>query len=361
MAFLLKYVLKLCYALQQESAKCREEACGNMDNVLVIGGPGTISTAFIEELLQKQKSISIFTRSLNRDDDGVAARCRVFLGDRTDREALRAAIEAVRPDAVADFCCFRPDELNLLLPLLKETLTQYLFISTVDVYGYPLSRLPMRETDPKRAPNCRYAADKRACEQLLMQSPLAPKVTIFRPSYSMGKRFAITALSRSGGLTMVPRLRKGLPVLSPDDGKKRIHVSNARETGRMAARTVLNPASLGKAYNGCAPAAVTYDEYIGLFAKALGAAPNIVHAPTDQIYALADYRIFEENLLYDLTCHDIWFSAEAFHGDFPDFQWLNPVEDAVREFISFQDARGGFSSDRDPVECSVLRRLGYDG
>ena len=332
-----------------------------MGGVLLIGGPGTISSSCAETLLQKAFQVSIFTRSLRRDDEGVAARCRVILGDRMDRDALAAAIGEVRPDAVVDFCCFRPDELSLLLPLLPDSLEQYVFISTVDVYGYPLSRLPMREDDLKRAPNCRYAADKRACEQLLRQSPISSKVTIFRPSYSMGKRFAITALSRSGGLTLVPRLRQGLPVLSPDGGKKLIHVSNARDTGRMVAHTVLNPASLGKAYNGCAPAAIPYDEYIGLFAKVLGVEPNIAHAATDEIYELADYRIFEENLLYDLACHDIWFSAEGFLADFPDFQWLHPVEEAVREFIAFQDARGGFSSSTDPVESSVLRKLGYDG
>ena len=329
-----------------------------MGGVLFIGGPGTISSSCADDLLQNRIQVSVFTRSLRRDDDGIGGRCRVILGDRTDRAALKGAIEAVKPDAVVDFCCFRPEELNLLLPLLPESLKQYAFISTVDVYGYPLSRLPMREDDPKRAPNCRYAADKRACEQMLLQSPIAPKVTIFRPSYSMGRRFAITALSRSGGLTLVPRLRKGLPVLSPDEGGTLIHVSNARDTGRMVARTVLNPASLGKAYTGCAPLAISYDQYVGLFADALGVAPNIVHAPTEEIYALADYRIFEENLLYDLACHDIWFSTEGFLRDFPDFEWKHPVEEAVREFIAFQDARGGFVSDSDPVECSVLERLG---
>ena len=158
----------------------------------------------------------------------------------------------------------------------------------------------------------------------------------------------------------MPRLRQGLPVLSPDGGKKLIHVSNARDTGRMVARTVLNPASFGKAYTGCAPKPIPYDEYIGLFAKVLGVAPNIVHAPIDQIYALADYRIFEENLLYDLTCHDIWFSTENFLSDFPDFEWLHPVEEAVREYIDFQDARGGFASSVDLVESSVLRKLGFE-
>jgi hypothetical protein len=116
----------------------------------------------------------------------------------------------------------------------------------------------------------------------------------------------------------------------------------------MVARTVLNPASLGKAYTGCAEKALTYDEYVGLFATALMVRPNLVHVPAEKIYELADYRIFEENLLYDLTSHDVWFSAEGFLADFPDFRWTHPVEEAVREFIAFQNDQGGFSPTRTP-------------
>jgi hypothetical protein len=127
----------------------------------------------------------------------------------------------------------------------------------------------------------------------------------------------------------------------------------------MVACTVLNPGSLGKSYNGCAPKPISYDQYIGLFAAVLGVTPNIIHAPTDTIYELADWRIFEENLLDDLCRHDIWFSTEAFLSDFPDFEWLHSVEEAVKEYIDFQDARGGFSSSTDPVESSVLAKLKY--
>lgn len=328
-----------------------------MANILFIGGPGNISSSCAAELLSAGHDLSVYTRSTRRDDEGIAKRCRVFLGERMNQQALAHAIGAVKPEAIIDFCCFTPEQLNVLLPLLPKSLGQYVFISTVDVYGYPLSRLPMRETDPLRAPNCRYAADKRACEALLRQSPIASKTTIFRPAYSMGRRFALTALSRSGGLTLVPRLTKGLPILSPGDGQTLIHASNARDTGRMTARVVLNAASLGVAYNGCAENPITYDEYVALFAEALGVKARIVHVSVDDIYQAADYRIFEENLLYDLTSHHTAFSTEAFLRDFPDFRWQNPVAEAVREFIEYQQVRGGFQTAVDIVEDSVLARL----
>ena len=327
-----------------------------MKRVLFIGGPANISGSCAAALADKGFEVSIFTRSLSRDDAGIAPRCRLYFGDRMDACALSEAIRISQPEAVVDFCCFRPSELEALLCLLPKSLTQYILISTVDVYGYPLSRLPMREIDPLRAPNCRYATDKRACEQMIRQSPLSPASTIVRPAYAMGPRFALTALSRNGGRTLVPRLRANLPIISPDDGQHLLHAGTARDAGRMIAQMVLASQCLGRDYTVASPEAITYDEYLGLFAEALDVKPHIVHIPAEKIYEISDYTIYEENLLYDLTSYDISFSVDRFRDDFPTFQYIWPVRDAVREYISFQDARGGFACDTDRAESAALAR-----
>jgi len=126
----------------------------------------------------------------------------------------------------------------------------------------------------------------------------------------MGPRFALTAVSRNGGRTLVPRLRKSLPVISPDDGQHLLHAGTARDAGRMIARLVLDPKCLGRDYTVASPAAITYDGYLGLFAEALDVNPRIVHIPTEKIYEFSDYTIYEENLLYDLTSHDVSFSVD---------------------------------------------------
>ncbi len=324
--------------------------------VLLIGGPGNISSHTIRALLQKGSQVGVYTRSLNRDDEGLARETEVFLGDRMDSAALKKALAAFSPDAIVDFCCFSPDQLLPLFHMLPESLTQYIFISTVDVYGYPLSTLPMPEDGVKSAPNCRYAADKRACETLLRQSPLSPKITIARPAYSMGPRFALTALSRSGGKTLVPRLRAGLPILSPGDGQGLLHAGTARDAGRMAAQLVLTPQAYGQDYTLAAAQASRYDDYIRLFAKALDVKADLVHIPVLDIYRLADYTIYEENLLYDLTAHDVAFSMDKFKRDFPDFNNEYPLYDGILEYIAYQEKMGGFQAPHDDLESLIISR-----
>ncbi|MGI6726805.1 MAG: NAD-dependent epimerase/dehydratase family protein [Christensenellales bacterium] len=327
-----------------------------MNKVLLIGGPANISSHSALDLLDRGFEVSIFSRSVSRDDFNVASRCEMIIGNRDDTQALRRAIQLIQPDCIIDFCCFYPYQMKGLLSQVPLSLKQLVFISTVDVYGYPLSRLPMREDDPKRAPNCAYAKDKRACEKMLRQSEISAISTVVRPAYSMGPRFALTALSRSGGLSLVPRLRTGLPVISPDDGQRLLHAGSARDSGRMIARLVLESVSIGRDYNVGAVAALPYDDYLTLFADALGTKANLVHIPTEQIYQLADAAIFEENLLYDLTSHDVSFSVNRFLKDFPDFEWIWSLESAISEYIAYQDAHSAFAFDALDLEDNIISR-----
>lgn len=325
-----------------------------MSRILFIGGPGNISGHTARALLDDGHEVAVFTHAHTRDDCEVLPECRLIEGDRMDVQALSGALESVRPDAVIDVCGFQPEQLAPLLSRIDGRCAQYLFISTCDVYGYPLSRLPQRETDPWAAPNCRYAADKVRCEKWIGDSLRDTAVTIVRPAYSMGPRFLLTATSRSGGRYLIPRLRREMPVLSPDDGGHLMHASNAADTGRMLARTVLCEKAYGTSYTLGAPHAISYDEYLSRIADVLGVRPRIVHVPVEEIYRLAAGDIEQENLLNDLTRYDVAFSMEQFLRDYPDFQWLHPIEEAISAFIRTQDALGVLENPRDAVEDRVI-------
>ncbi len=327
-----------------------------MRKVLFIGGPANISSHTAKALLDKGYQVGIYTRSLSRDDYQLADRVKVYLGDRMDGKALQSALEDFGPEAVIDFCCFSPTQLKPVLHVLPADLEQYIFISTVDVYGYPLSEVPMPEHSAKNAPNCRYAADKRACETLLRRSTISEKTTIVRPAYSMGPRFVLTALSRNGGSTLIPKLRAGLPLISPDDGRGFLHAGTAWDAGRMIAELTLVHKAYGQDYTVAAEQATAYDDYIAQFAAALGVMPRMVHIPTRDIYRLADYTIYEENLLYDLTSHNVAFSVDKFKEDCPEFRWEYPLSSAIPEYIAYQDKKGGFSNDLDDLESLIIRR-----
>ena len=114
-----------------------------MSRVLLIGGPGNISGGCAEELIAGGHPLAILKRSRDADPK-FADTVRFYHGDRTRESDLKAALDDFRPDAVVDFVCFEPERVEELVPLLPDS-AHYVLVSTVDTYGYPLSRIPMRE------------------------------------------------------------------------------------------------------------------------------------------------------------------------------------------------------------------------
>jgi nucleoside-diphosphate-sugar epimerase len=329
-----------------------------MRKVFFVGGPGNISSSTALDLLNRGYSLGIFTLTGRHDDEGIKDKVKMYYGDRNNTESLREAFESFRPDIVIDFTCFTPEQAQSMLDLAFGKVEQFIFISTCDVYGFPLSKIPMTENDSFNPPNCRYAADKRKCEELLWQRYESSgfPLTVVRTSYSMGKRFVITALSRAGGRYLIPRLRAGMPVLVPGDGTTLTHPSAAYDTGRMIARMVDSEISIGKSYTCGSETYMTHDEYIHLFANALGVQPNIVHIPSDLILNIECDGI-KPTLLEELTRYNVAFSMENFKVDFPDFKWEKPLIQAAREYIEWNDKMGNFPDPSEEIYEDRIIRL----
>ena len=61
---------------------------------------------------------------------------------------------------------------------------QVIFVRTIDVYGYPLHRIPQAERDPRVPTITDYAEQKKQCESLLEEAAADGTfvLTIARPS-----------------------------------------------------------------------------------------------------------------------------------------------------------------------------------
>ncbi len=326
-----------------------------MEKVLLLGGPGNLSTSTIEELLEKKKKVAVFTLPKS-DGKDLEEKVVFYRGDRDDIPCLRAAVEEYQPDVVIDFVCFEPEQAKRTAELLNSRVKQYIFLSTVDVYGYPLSHLPMREYDEKRKPNCEYAEKKLECEKVLLgfREETGFPLTIIRPVYSFGTGFVLDFLSRSGGVSMVSRLKNRRPVLVPGGGNTLIHVSSAYNTGRMIAQFAGHLKSVGKIYNCGHPVPMTHDQYVELFAGVLGEKPCLVHIPFEHLMALKMPEIGE--ILPILSRFNLFFSIEEFQREFPEFEWTYSLEDAAGEYIEYQDRRGSFrESEKENFEDKIVR------
>jgi len=71
-----------------------------------------------------------------------------YRGDRNSRDALAQAFSDFTADIVVDFCCYSIAQLQIVTTALPKTVGQYVFVSTCDVFGYPLAKVPIPEAGP---------------------------------------------------------------------------------------------------------------------------------------------------------------------------------------------------------------------
>ncbi len=310
------------------------------DRAFFIGGPGNLSASTIQALLRRGYQVGVYSHPSHFTELDPAV--GTYAGDRHDVDKLGEAMRDFKPDVVLDFICFTPQEAEQVLPLVRDRLRQYVFVSTVDVYGYPLSRLPFREDDPWHAETqSDYAANKRLSERVFKTAANAwgLPLTIVRPAYSFGPRFILNFTSRDYGVHMLRRLKTGRPVMVPGDGTTLMHVSSARNTGNMIAALVDAPQAFGKDYTCGNPTFTNHEDYVRLFAGALGVTPYLVHIPTEVVTAHPD-PMARTCLLHALTRFNVAFSIDRFLRDFPEFRWEVSLLDWTRQVVEWNEKAG---------------------
>lgn len=324
-----------------------------MSKVFIIGGPGNISRGTLDSLLEHDDEMAIFTRSA-AEKRSAHPEVVFYEGDRRDADALRRAFDDFRPDLLMDTICFEPDEARTLYEIALGRIRHLLFISTVDVYGYPLSRLPFREGDEFRPAIGEYAQKKRAIERFYeekWQEEGFP-ITIGRPSLSISPDFC-PMMFWDWGLRTVPKMKANLPILVPGDGSGLMHVGWGYDVGRMAGRILGEEKAFGKGYTLSAETCLSRDEYISLYTESLGVNPERVYIPPDDIERF--HGVADIPKIAHLYRVDMAFSLETFQRDFPDYRWL-PLRRGVEEFIEVNERRGAFPSpDVEIIEDRIIR------
>jgi len=313
------------------------------EKVLFVGGPGNISTSTAQDLVRNNYEVGIFTLP-ESPAQGLEQKVKFYRGDRNKVNELEAAIADFKADIVIDMVCFTPVQAQQIAGLIYGKVSQYIFTSTSDVYGYPLSRFPSREIDLMSKPDSKYAVDKRACEEIFLSRFDERKfpLTIVRPIQSFGRRFLMSTFSPSDGVDVVIRLRSGLPILVPGDGTKLIQPSYAYDTGRMIAAIVGQPVSIGKIYNCGREQVMTQNDFIRLIGSVVGKDPNLVHVPTDLLFSL-DIKEIPNNfrrIRILKRFHHLCFSIDAFKADFPTFRWKLPLKEGIKQFVEWNDKNG---------------------
>ena len=205
--------------------------------ILIMGGTAFIGPAFAEMALARGHELTFFNRG--RTNPHLFPQVERIIGDRTiaeDVEQLRGRDF----DVVLDNSCYFPRVVDMVVDIVKDTVSQYVVISTISVYaGYETvgmtedAELAVLE-DPtvEEITGETYGGLKVLCEQAA-QRVLPDRTTVIRPGLIVGP------LDRTDRFTYWPvRVSRGGEVLAPGDPDQSIQFIDVRDLMSFTLRCI---------------------------------------------------------------------------------------------------------------------------
>jgi len=297
--------------------------------VLFIGGTGVISSACVREAVARDVEVFVLNRGQSADRP-LPAGVRELRADARDAGSVRAAVDGLDFDSVAEFVAFAPEHVQADIDLFAGRTGQYVFISTASAYQKPPSRLPITESTPLRNPYWQYSRDKIACEDLLVARYRATgfPATIVRPSHT----YDATKTVLSGGWTPLARMLAGKPVIVHGDGTSLWTVTHNTDFARAFVPLLGHSRTVGEAFHITSDDVLTWDQIVRALGAALGVEPTIVHVPSDVI-AAADPD-WGDGLLGD-KAHSVIFDNSKVRSVVPGWHAVVPFEQGAREIADW--------------------------
>jgi nucleoside-diphosphate-sugar epimerase len=318
---------------------------------LIIGGTGLISTPLTRFLIERGENVTLFNRGQREERFPQGA--KVIIGDRTRfSEFEHQMMEAGKFDFVIDMICFRPEEAESAVRAFKGRIQQYVFCSTVDVYGKPGLNMPYKESEPRLALT-EYGKNKVLCEDILMRAHEQGEfnTTVIRPAATYGEGGTIIH-TFGWKTTFIDRIRKGKPVVVSGDGNSLWVMCHVDDCARAHLAACGNPKAFGKAYHATGEEWMTWNQYHYKVAEALSAPkPKLVHIPADILFRLAPkeaaitYYNFQYSNVYDNS------AAKQDLG----FMYSVPFVEGVKRTVVWLDQNNRIEdSESDPFDDRLI-------
>jgi nucleoside-diphosphate-sugar epimerase len=319
-------------------------------NLLFIGGTGNISTECAVLLHQRGQKILVLSRGKNP----VPPEYSSIVTDRKDLTAMRVALKGIQIDVVLNFIGYDIPELQVDYEVFKDSIKQYVFISSATVYAKPPKSLPITEDSPLGNDWWDYAQRKLACEQWLQKRWSESKfpITIVRPSHTYSKHW-IPSLISSSTFSLAARLEQHKPVFVPDNGENPWTLTSASDFAVGFAGLVGNPAALGQALHITSDEVLTWNQIYLEIANAVGvASPQIFKIPTDFICQVAPELIgpFKGDKV-----HPGVFDNSKLKRLAPDFKCQKPFHAGIRESVAWLRAHPDQQNLKPEMDATIDR------
>ncbi|QZY00231.1 NAD-dependent epimerase/dehydratase family protein [Halobaculum rubrum] len=256
------------------------------DTALFVGGTRFIGRHTVEAFLDAGYDVTTVTRGEHADPfadrEGVSNRT----GDRTVREDLEAARDAVDPDVVVDFVALHPGEVREATDVFADA--RYVYVSSGS--AYVPGDVPMREDKTELHP-CEpeqeedddagtYGPRKAEGDRVVFAAAeagveaMAVRPMLVQGPHDYTERFGY----------WVDRVAEHDEVLVPGDGGSLLHRVYVEDLAR-ALLLVAEEGEPGEAYNAADRSAYSLDRSLELIADALDTDVTPVHASERELAA----------------------------------------------------------------------------
>ncbi|MCL2351608.1 MAG: NAD-dependent epimerase/dehydratase family protein [Firmicutes bacterium] len=323
---------------------------------LIIGGTGNISTAIVRQLCDSDNEVVLYNRGRSRGEWNERKNVRVIHGDRNHYAEFEEQLKEQRFDCVIDMIGYKIEDAQSDLRAFAGKCEQFIFCSTVDVFTKPAPNYPVTErTEKKPAAAFPYAFQKAAMEAEFERAAEngAFALTIVRPAATYNDTSAPIGIMNSG-LAVMRRIRHGRPVILMGDGMSLWASAHRDDVGKAIAEAVLNRKTYGRSYNIPGTECMTWKNYYGTVANAMGVnQPEFVTIPTDVLFAAAPSAcswcpinfMYNNIFEFDAAVRDLGFRYTI--------TWL----EGVSRMIAYHDKLGNIDGSQDHPAYDPLIRL----
>jgi dTDP-glucose 4,6-dehydratase len=272
--------------------------------ILVIGGTGFISSKIVEFLLERNHSVTILARGLNKNKFENVSRVKIFRGGRNDKNLLSRIISEKRYDAVYDMIAYDQDDSKTAYEIFNGKIGRFIHCSTVSVYMISNEvQCPIREDQDNsevmpffsRNPfGMDYGIKKRECEKFLWSvhdNDLFP-VTTIRPPYVCGP-----GDPAKRDFFWIERIMDGNPLLVPGSGDFATQTVFVDDLACTFVNLLDHPETIGNVYNVASEEIFSLNDYLKKLVSLLNKKIEFIHI---------DQEIFDELPISYSTSGDVF-------------------------------------------------------
>lgn len=300
--------------------------------VCIVGGTGNISTSIVRLLLELGHDVTVFNRGQRTALPGV----RVIVGDRQDREAFEARMQAEQFDAAIDMISFTREDAASSLRAFRDV-GHFIHCSTVCTYGVHYDWLPATEDHPLR-PISDYGRNKVAADNLLLEAYYRDgfPVTIIKPSSTFGPQMGLLR-QVAWDLSWIDRVRKGKPLLVCGDGLALHQFLYVDDAAPAFVYALGRSRTFGQIYNMVRTGFTSWVDYHQTAMRVLGREIDLVGAP---LQVLVAQDVPGVGICKDIFAYNVCYSNAKITRDIPEFNPRVSLEEGMAKVLDVLDREG---------------------